>query len=765
MAAGIHSASKKFSTVNTVADKEVARLRRHSARLRFPVFYPWTRPYKSWWGLTVFGAALTIFLETYQIAFAGGGYTGSGSAVLEFILLAIFGCDIFINFNLAYYDERDRIVFDRWAIAKHYLRGMFVVDLIGVFPFYLVTLQATGNLGEENDLTQYLSFLRLLKLVRLHRVHVFLSIIQYSRKLSLLTLTLMRNFGVVLVWTHVWACVMFFIAHESAFDPDNNWLGDLVPELNGFERYVTSLYWSVVTFTTVGYGDYSPVNSAEQIAGMAYMLLNVIITSWMIGSITLLIVKKDEKTGVYREALQVLHKYSALHNFDQTMTKRLRTQLKLDFDNKEIADEKVLEFFPTGVRRKILRRLYLPSLLKTRLMKDTRQQFVDSFLSLCSVEIFSPGEELLLRGNVSSDLYLLLEGTVEVSLSSSTDGVLGDADASDKEFGMSVAPTSFADESEFDKSVRNGSAGGRRIKSGDFINELGFFTESPQPDTIKTRSVCKVLTMSKSHYREIAADHPGSAGVVLQNLLSKVEDLPQNRMAVLHESISWGPEVDADADNAVAEAQAQHALTAVKDLIMMHINKQKDDHTTRFCFAASRDDIDTLAAMCDHGFDPDSSDYDRRTALMVASMNGNGETVTKLLEYHANPNLTDMHGTSALYEAVKNNHENVEEILLEAGAELAMNDSLAASTLCQTVFDGNMTLLKRLLKANIQVNAGDYDKRTASHIAASEGNAVALKLLAEAGADLTLEDRWGNTARSEAEKSKAGHVLQYLDSL
>ena len=57
---------------------------------------------------------------------------------------------------------------------------------------------------------------------------------------------------------------------------------------------------------------------------MAYMLLNVIITSWMIGSITLLIVKKDEKTGVYREALQVLHKYSSLHNFDQTTTKRLR---------------------------------------------------------------------------------------------------------------------------------------------------------------------------------------------------------------------------------------------------------------------------------------------------------------------------------------------------------------------------------------------------------------------------------------------------------
>ena len=94
-----------------------------------------------------------------------------------------------------------------------------------------------------------------------------------------------------------------------------------------------------------------------------------------------------------------------------------------------------------------------------------------------------------------------------------------------------------------------------------------------------------------------------------------------------------------------------------------------------------------------------------------------------------------------------------------------MKESLAASTLCQAVYDGDTMMLKRLLKAKIQVNASDYDKRTACHIAASEGNLAALKLLAEAGADLALEDRWGNTTRSEAERAKAGQVLDYLNAL
>jgi len=138
--------------------------------------------------------------------------------------------------------------------------------------------------------------------------------------------------------------------------------------------------------------------------------------------------------------------------------------------------------------------------------------------------------------------------------------------------------------------------------------------------------------------------------------------------------------------------------------------------------------------------------------------------VAKLLEYHANPNLTDVHGNSALFEATKNNHDDVAEMLLKNGGELSMCENLAATTLCQAVYDGDILMLKRLLDAKIQVNASDYDKRTAAHIAASEGNVAAFKLLVEAGADLSLEDRWGNTIRSEVEKAKSGRVLAHLDT-
>ena len=82
---------------------------------------------------------------------------------------------------------------------------------------------------------------------------------------------------------------MFFIARELAHDKNNTWLGEEIDTLNDFEKYTTALYWSVVTFTTVGYGDFSPVNSLEQIFGIVYMICNVVLMAWVIGSITLLI--------------------------------------------------------------------------------------------------------------------------------------------------------------------------------------------------------------------------------------------------------------------------------------------------------------------------------------------------------------------------------------------------------------------------------------------------------------------------------------------
>jgi len=104
----------------------------------------------------------------------------------------------------------------------------------------------------------------------------------------------------------------------------------------------------------------------------------------------------------------------------------------------------------------------MPSLMSSMLMEGTRQQFIDSFLSLCTVEIFSPGEELLQQGSISSDLYLLLEGYVEA---------IQEDDCHDKEDDFSLRHLStFSDISDSTVSP----VGCKTDRStGEFLNDLG----------------------------------------------------------------------------------------------------------------------------------------------------------------------------------------------------------------------------------------------------------------------------------------------------
>lgn len=488
------------------------------------------------------------------------------------------------------------------------------------------------------------------------------------------------------------------------------------------------------------------------------MLVNMILAAWIIGSITLLMLKGDEKTREYRDTLETLNDYGTMHQFDPVLLNKLKEQLKLEFNNREIADESVLKNFPSALRRKILRRLYKEHLVNTKIMNGVRPQFVDAFLISCTVEIFSPGEEIVERGSILSDLFLLVGGIAEVATAQNNFG-------------------SCSIDLENSRAYYNDdSTNALKLEAGDFIGEIGFFTESPQVDSVISLTVCKTLTMSRSTYKLLAQDHPGSIGKILQNLLAKVEsESMQRHLPTPLEMLRAGSKYDMKENSGYQTfdlspemetvcRQRHESLTAVKELVTMHLRRTLDDETTRLLFAASRGDTRTISLMCSHGFDPNNADYDNRTALMVASTKGNTDVAQLLLQYHACPNKIDMHGSSALLDATRNGHEDIMELLFQHGAELCMPESQAASVLCQAVFDGDILLLKRLLKAGIDVNAVDYDKRSAAHIAAAEGNVAAIRILADHGANLTLPDRWGNTVEVEARRSNARQLMAFLDA-
>lgn len=59
-----------------------------------------------------------------------------------------------------------------------------------------------------------------------------------------------------------------------------------VQEMNSSDKYLTSIYWTVTTITTVGYGDVSISTNLERVFCIALMVLGVVAFGLLSGSLT-----------------------------------------------------------------------------------------------------------------------------------------------------------------------------------------------------------------------------------------------------------------------------------------------------------------------------------------------------------------------------------------------------------------------------------------------------------------------------------------------
>lgn len=66
-------------------------------------------------------------------------------------------------------------------------------------------------------------------------------------------------------------------------------------DYDNFELYMISLYWAIMTLTSVGYGDVIPVNTDEKILCCIVMIGGIFMYSYIVGSFTNLITNLDSR--------------------------------------------------------------------------------------------------------------------------------------------------------------------------------------------------------------------------------------------------------------------------------------------------------------------------------------------------------------------------------------------------------------------------------------------------------------------------------------
>ncbi len=156
-----------------------------------------------------------------------------------------------------------------WCIqdTRRYARSFYgVVDLLGIIPTYLSVLVAD---------TQYLLVIRILRVLRVFRV---LRMVRYVGEAELLTQALIASRRKITVFiSSVLALVVIFGSFMYLIEGQEN----------GFTSIPRSIYWAVITLTTVGYGDLTPQTPLGQAVATLVMIMGYGIIAVPTGIVTL----------------------------------------------------------------------------------------------------------------------------------------------------------------------------------------------------------------------------------------------------------------------------------------------------------------------------------------------------------------------------------------------------------------------------------------------------------------------------------------------
>lgn len=328
---------------------------------------PRTSTFMSVWD-SVTGMALifTALVTPFEVAFLE-----AATSPLEPLFIVnrgvdlIFIFDIILNFLLVYQEnagpEGTQWVEEPRLIVCHYMKGWFVLDIISILPFDLASLKDPDEDPDAESSSSDLSVLKLVRIIRLLRLIKLVRLVRGARILKRWESKLAINYSTLTLWqcliglllsAHWFACVWAMqvsLAHET---PVDSWMGyygycwdvgksaatslERVvvdgPGAADFEcaepgmRYSASVYFAVMTITSIGYGDITPRPqlASEQIMATLLMLVASMLWAYIIGTFCGMIATMNPAQANFRNTIDDLNRFMELQDLAPEMRQRLR---------------------------------------------------------------------------------------------------------------------------------------------------------------------------------------------------------------------------------------------------------------------------------------------------------------------------------------------------------------------------------------------------------------------------------------------------------
>lgn len=159
-----------------------------------------------------------------------------------------------------------------------------IVDLLSIFPTYF---------GVFNPSTKSLAIIRALRLLRVFRV---LKLAKFLNAYESLSKSLAASKNKIMVFLTMVVIIVFIVGSLMYVIEGENG--------SGFDNIPVSVYWAIVTVTTVGYGDIAPITPLGQFFASCLMIIGYAIIAIPTGIVGASVMSAQYNRGI---STQVCH--------------------------------------------------------------------------------------------------------------------------------------------------------------------------------------------------------------------------------------------------------------------------------------------------------------------------------------------------------------------------------------------------------------------------------------------------------------------------
>ncbi|XP_070840574.1 voltage-gated delayed rectifier potassium channel KCNH8 [Chaetodon trifascialis] len=384
--------------------------------------------------LATFYVAVTV---PYNVCFIGDDDLTRSTTVSDIAVEILFIIDIVFNFRTSYVSKSGQVIFDARQICIHYLTTWFIIDLVAALPFDLLYAFKVSVVS----VVHLLKTVRLLRLLRLLQ-----KMDRYSQHSTVVLTLLMSMFALLAHWM---ACIWYIIGkmemEANAYNWDIGWLPELGKRLespyfsiggvNGTGNgpsirsvYVASLYFTLSSLTSVGFGNVSANTDTEKIFSICVMLIGALMHALVFGNVTAIIQRMYSRWSQYHTRTKDLKDFIRVHHLPQSLKQRMLEYFQTTWSvNNGIDCNELLKDFPDELRSDITMHLN-KEILELSLFASASRGCLRSLSLHIKTSFCAPGEYLLRQGDALQAIFFVCSGSMEVLKDGMVLAILGKGD-------------------------------------------------------------------------------------------------------------------------------------------------------------------------------------------------------------------------------------------------------------------------------------------------------------------------------------------------